>query len=92
MKPLTPDELTDDARIRRAIGAMPYGGIVHKTPPYVRGQPITLWQVAEYLESLKSVLTEVAEQNQREHREITQIRSEIHGAASLLKRLIGADS
>lgn len=81
---------TSEHRIFAAIGAMPYGALVHKSPRQRGLKVLTLDEVADYLEGLRDVLERVSETNAVEKKELETLRDEIATGGRLLKRLMGS--
>lgn len=91
--PAAPENLRSphQVRILRAVGRMPYGGIVH-VPPYplvgVHRLPAPdLEWVAAYLEALGDVLRGVADRNTAQEAELRALKADLAGARRLLERM-----
>lgn len=88
----TEPTLEASTRIRRARGAMPYGALVHVNfPPRQWASdpdPLTLEDVATYLEALQAVLERVSKDHQAEQEELRTLRATIAGGRTLLLALL----
>ena len=79
-------------RLLRAVGAMPYGGIVH-APRFVElGAPgevdlLDPHSLAAYLEALGAVLARVAEENEEKAGRLRELESDV----AAVRRLFGTE-
>lgn len=72
----------EERAVLAAVATMPFGGLV--TMKLADG-PVTLGRVAEYLESLRGVLSHYVEEHKAEHAELVQFRGDV----AALRRLLG---
>lgn len=84
-------EITPDARVRRAFGQMPYGGIAHFRWPKA-GEPMTMEIVAENLEALVVTLERVSDEDRRRDAELEDHRVAVRGFGRLLNLARDANS
>lgn len=83
------------SRILRAIGRMPYGGIVHGPPiPQIDHRPVPdLEFVAGYLEALRSTLEQVAAASTKRDARLSHLEGLLLAGRTLMAELIpGASS
>lgn len=73
----------DEARIRAAIGAMPYGGLERIRAAsnkvglaFGHPAPVELEQIADYLEALQGRLAEIAKESQARDTELGTLRAQ----------------
>jgi hypothetical protein len=74
----------DELHVRGAIAQMPYGALVsgrYRLP----SRPLTLTDVADYLDALAGVLGDVAKSHEIEHRELIKLQQDVAG----MRRLFG---
>jgi hypothetical protein len=89
------DLLTDEARIRRAIGSMP-GGVHQSVSAAARKigvdergltRPMTLGEIADYLEALRDFYTAWSAEGQETEKALRDLRSDVAATRRVLGTL-----
>jgi len=75
----------EELRLFGVCGAMAYGGLLNHEWP---NEPITLDHVIEYLEKLRDVLREIAQNHDRERERLRHLEAVLEGGALLFGELL----